>query len=537
MRVSTESQLRVAVSALRSNTTIEIAPGTYSLTDALYVNGTFTNVGIRGATSSSDDVVLVGAGMNNPAVPFGIWVGGDVRGVTIANLTIRDVYYHNVMLNAGTQSPWLYNLRLVNAGQQIVKANPTSSGGGVDNGIVEYSIIEYVTTSKDYYTNGVDVHTGRNWIIRHNLFRNIRAPQGQLAGPALLMWNKSSGTLAEGNTFIDCQREIAFGLIERSPDDHSGGIVRNNFIYRSPSVAGDTAIGVFDSPNTQVLHNTILASRTYPSLIEYRFAGTLGAVIANNLLDGTVLARDGARATVSGNVTTASADMFVGPATGDLRLKPTASAAIDRASTLADWDWEGTPRPQGTAADVGADEYGAGAGPTAPRNLRISTELRTVRLKPDTTYYGLQSFRFHHQTHVRLRLTEAAFAGLPADLSVVVCIEPVGNLLGQVCQLIDERLTVPDTLRLQELSRRRDRFIGPFRNVLEGRGHMGRVRLHVLRRAFRFRRELNVLQRSSHRTLDPVTRTRNFDLQIRGRQTGVGRLERRIGLRTRIQRV
>ena len=52
---------------------------------------------------------------------------------------------------------------------------------------VEYSVIEYQTTSRDAYTNGVDVHTGRNRLIRNNLFRNIRAPQGQLAGPAILM--------------------------------------------------------------------------------------------------------------------------------------------------------------------------------------------------------------------------------------------------------------------------------------------------------------------------------------------------------------
>jgi len=57
---------------------------------------------------------------------------------------------------------------------------------------------------------------------------------------------------------IDCQREIAFGLVERTPDDHTGGVVRNNFVYRSATIAGDAAIGVFDSPNTQVLHNTIL---------------------------------------------------------------------------------------------------------------------------------------------------------------------------------------------------------------------------------------------------------------------------------------
>ena len=198
---------------------------------------------------------------NDGGVPFGIWVGGNVRGVTIASLTIRDVYFHPIMLNAGAQSPLIHNVRLVNAGQQHIKASPDGAGGGVDNGIVEYSVIEFDTTSRDDYTNGVDVHTGDNWIIRHNLFRNMRAPQGQLAGPAILMWNASTNTLVDGNTFINCQREIALGLIERTPNDHTGGIVRNNFIYRN--VAGDSAIYVADSPGTQVLHNTILISRTY----------------------------------------------------------------------------------------------------------------------------------------------------------------------------------------------------------------------------------------------------------------------------------
>ena len=293
--------------------------------------------------------------------------------MTIANLTIRDVFYHPIILNAATQSPLVHNVHLINAGQQFIKSNPNPVGGGVDNGIVEYSVIEYETTSRDAYPNGVDVHTGRHWIIRHNLFRNIRAPQGQLAGPAILMWNASSGTLAEGNTFVNCQREIAFGLIERTPDDHTGGIIRNNFIYRDKTIAGDAAIGVFDSPNTQVLHNTILASGTYLSPIEYRFARTTAVLVANNLLDGAILARDGAAGTVVGNVTTASSAMFVNPSAGDLRLKATAAAAIDRVTVIANCpaDGEGESRPQGLAADVGADEYSVGAALSPPRNLRI----------------------------------------------------------------------------------------------------------------------------------------------------------------------
>ena len=243
----------------------------------------------------------------------------------------------------------------------------------MNNGIVQYSVIEYETTSRDDYTNGVDVHTGRNWIVRHNLFRNIRAPQGQLAGPAILMWNGSSDTLVEGNTFVNCQREIALGLIERTPNDHAGGIVRNNFVYRSPTIAGDAAINIFDSPNTQVLHNTILASGTYTSLIEYRFVHTTGVVIANNLLDGTILARNGATGTVTGNVTTASSALFVNPSAGDLRLKPTAALAIDKVPVVATCplDWDGDQRPQGSAADVGADEYRSATLPGQPQNLRI----------------------------------------------------------------------------------------------------------------------------------------------------------------------
>lgn len=369
VRVSSVAALNAAVSSVASNTTILIAPGTYVLTSTLWVNGALSNVTIRGESDRSSDVVLVGQGMGVPSsgVPFGIWAGNGVTGLTVANLTIRDVYQHALIFNPGTESPRVYNVRLVNAGQQLLKANPDGSGGGVDHGVVEYSIFEYTNTAPDYYTNGVDVHTGKDWVIRHNLFRRIRAPQGQLAGPAILMWNGSTGTIAEGNVFIDCQREIAFGLIQRTPNDHTGGIIRNNFIVRTAGLSGDVAIGVFDSPGTKVLHNTMLLSGQYPNAIEYRFPDATGVVIANNLADAVARARDGAVASLSGNVWTASASWFVDPPAGDLHLKSTTTAAIDRVAPLADVarDWDNELRPIGAAADVGADEYSA-SGPTLP---------------------------------------------------------------------------------------------------------------------------------------------------------------------------
>src|SRR5690242_3380443 len=73
VNVSTESQLQAAVASLTSGTTILIAPGTYTLTSTLYINGTFSNIALRGASGNADDVVLVGPGMSNAnfgSVPF-----------------------------------------------------------------------------------------------------------------------------------------------------------------------------------------------------------------------------------------------------------------------------------------------------------------------------------------------------------------------------------------------------------------------------------------------------------------------------------
>jgi hypothetical protein len=245
---------------------------------------------------------------------------------------------------------------MVDSGDQFVKSNPGGPQGGNHNGIVEYSIMEYSGQAPDDYTNGVDVHTGNNWIIRKNLFRNIRSASG-LAGPAVLMWNASRDTLTEGNLFVNCHRGISYGLGQRSGNDHRGGIIRNNMIYRSASQGGDVGIHVADSPGTQVLHNTVILSGTYSSAIEYRFGGASGLDIRNNLTDAGITRRDGATATLTGNVTTATAALFVNPAGGDLHLQPSATLAIDRAVASAlTLDFDGHPRPYGGAPDVGADE-------------------------------------------------------------------------------------------------------------------------------------------------------------------------------------
>jgi hypothetical protein len=175
------------------------------------------------------------------------------------------------------------------------------------------------------------------------------------------MWSGSSNTVCDGNVFLECERAIAYGLGPQAgfPHSHSGGVVSNNFIYREASQQVDASISVWDSPDTRVLHNTVIQNGTYPNAIEYRFASTTGVLIANNLTDGAIQQRDGASATVSSNLTNANASLFVDAASADLHLAASASAAIDQGQDLADCpaDWDDEARPDGPARDIGADEW------------------------------------------------------------------------------------------------------------------------------------------------------------------------------------
>jgi hypothetical protein len=379
VNVSTEAQLQTAIGNLTSGTTIVIAPGTYRLTKTLIVHGPIADVTVRGATNSRDDVILQGAGMTNPnhnGAEFGFWVGGEVQRLRIANLTIRDFYTHPIIMNPGPQAPHLYNIHVINGGEQLLKTNPNADGTGINDGIIEHSVFEYETTSRNWYANAIQVLAGANWIIRNNLIRNIRAPQGEEAGPAVLAWISASGTIVEGNTFINCQREISFGLGPRTPNDHIGGIIRNNFIYRDATVTGgDVSIQVFDSPNTQVLHNSIYSESAYPNAIEVRFPDTTGVLIANNLMNKAIAVRDGAAApTLQSNVLTATLDLFQDAPAGNMHLQPGATIARNAGTPTLQGttDWDGQTRPIGGAPDVGADEDDqASQPPAAPQNLRI----------------------------------------------------------------------------------------------------------------------------------------------------------------------
>ena len=379
VNVSTESQLQSALAALRSDTTILLAPGTYRLTRTLWLDGALRGVSIRGASGNADDVVLAGPGMARATVgdtPYGIVVASGAADVEIANLTIRDIYYGSIVLMPGTLRPHVYNVHFVDAGEQFIDGRSDDGGKAVSGATIEYSTFEYSTTARSASVPAVSVRGGVQWTFRHNLFRNIVGPSWQLAGPAILAWGGSNGTVVDSNSFVNTSIGIAFGSADSQAVDHVGGVIRNNMIYRATGQSGDAAIRLVNAPSARVLNNTAFLSGTYGTPIEYQFQATRDVVIANNLTDGGVWARDGASGTEAGNYPSASADMFVDAAHGDLHLSSRAVSAIDRGVDVdVASDWDGRARPAGRAYDIGAHEFGSTVKLQAAQNVSISGRI------------------------------------------------------------------------------------------------------------------------------------------------------------------
>lgn len=388
--VANVSQLNSAIASLSNSSTIVIKPGRYQLTTTLYVNGK-NNVTIRGESDRCDAVELIGKGMENANrgnVGSGIWVNSN--NVTIANLTISETYLHPIELNGGPDFVHIYNVRLLNAGQQFIKSSSAGGfGQGADFGKVEYSIMAYTNGPPitDHagggtgYTNGVDVHGGDGWQIRNNLFKSFHTPDNadHLWNPAILMWNGSRNTLSENNVFINVDRAIAYGLLNRS-NDHQGGIIRNNMVTMTPGLysasrtsGSDAPIILWSSPNTKVLHNTVLTNGNTLKAIELRF-GSSGVEVANNVSDGPIVYREGSAFNQSNNYTEAIASLFVNGSVGDLHLRSTASAVINKVARRDDalFDIDGQPRPTGQMVDLGADEQLSLSPPLAPGRITIT---------------------------------------------------------------------------------------------------------------------------------------------------------------------
>jgi parallel beta-helix repeat protein len=329
------------------NMTIVLKDGTYTLDNMLWISG--NNLTFRSSSGNRDAVVIRGQGMSGGVSHIFNVVGDNF---IVANMTIGWVANHGVQIHRDSDNAIIHNVRFVDTYEQMLKVSfqPGDSTSS-DNGLVEWCLFEYSAgIGPQYYIGGIDAHQAHNWVIRHNVFRHIRSPESALSEHAIHFWSDSSNTLVEHNIITNCDRGIGFGM---GNEGHIGGMIRNNMVHTTR----DVGIILENSSGTAVYNNTVY-TENYGNSIEYRFSGTQGVSIINNLTNAEIRSRDGGAATVATNVTSAQASWFADAGSGDLHLVSAEPSVLDQGQTLLDvtQDIDCDPRPQGAGYDIGADE-------------------------------------------------------------------------------------------------------------------------------------------------------------------------------------
>ncbi|MGM0559229.1 MAG: hypothetical protein ACQEVA_22780 [Myxococcota bacterium] len=378
---SEAGQLPEMVRTAEAGTTFLLEDGTYELSSGQALQFRAEGVTLRSASNDASKVIIDGQYELNE---IAFVVASDV---TIAHVTLTRAVDHAVHVTAtgdaaeNTTGALLYGLRIIDCGEQFVKGNPNGSDTAFpDEGRVECSYFEMTDAGRPNvernpggcYTGGIDVHSGRDWVVRNNEFRGIYCAGEGLAEHAVHFWSDSRGTLTENNLIVNCARGIGYGLVENGNDrdyaddpypnvdghiGHVDGIIRNNVIFADIDYY-DTGIELAQARGAKAFHNTIYtvdAANKYSS-IDYRFPNT-DATIQNNLVD-RITVRNGASGTVDHNLEGIGAGLFVDAGALDFHLADDATDAIDQGVEVSESgvDIDGEPHSAGAGPDIGADE-------------------------------------------------------------------------------------------------------------------------------------------------------------------------------------
>ncbi|MBD3242352.1 MAG: hypothetical protein GF331_17300 [Chitinivibrionales bacterium] len=228
------------------------------------LNGKRTCVTIRGETGNREDVVIVG---EDPAVDPDYWKSPQYGGpspcnagqfiqlfycehIVIADLTMRNFPAHMIKLDGGYSNgtAWyprdvvLHNLELHDCGDQFIKGASGAAENpiGCADGLLSCSYIRYTDglfRESTYETQGIDLHEGHNWVVRDNVFENIRIDKDAAHGgngAAVLMWDRSDSILVERNLIINCNSAVKLGASWEDDGCNDMSAINNVVVYDDP---------------------------------------------------------------------------------------------------------------------------------------------------------------------------------------------------------------------------------------------------------------------------------------------------------------
>jgi hypothetical protein len=355
--VKNVTELQNALAQANANNgdlTILVSKGTYILnSNLLYIGSNMKNLTIQGATGNRDDVVIKGQGMNGSVTHI---FNVAASHFTLADMTIGWVFYHPIQIHgeSNADSTLIHNVKIIDGNEQFIKISGSSTEPYTsDGGIIECCHFEFSAgVGNQYYTGGVDGHHCTNWVVRKNIFKHLRSPDGNLAEHAIHFWSNSKDIIAENNQIINCDRGIGYGLGDDPARGNFGGIIRNNFVHTSR----DVGIGIERTPDVKIYNNTVWTDNYFNS-IEYRFTGTKNAHIVNNLTNKSIALREGAQGLLENNYTQAITSMFVNAANYDYHLSKNDPNLIGKGKVLNEVHIDFDCISRGQTNDIGGDQY------------------------------------------------------------------------------------------------------------------------------------------------------------------------------------
>ena len=303
------------------------------------IRGDGDNFTLRGnhyysSSGPGDDLaIFIIGGDNSLAENNEIGPGKDVDAFRVwgTNNIIRGNYIHDLSLSSGSGSH-----------QDVIQT--FGLGGATSRNIVfEKNLINNTNGNglQMFMTESNGSANMRDWDIRNNVYIGVSG-QANLGIPNIRFYNNTVYNSGAGNNLIMYLYDAS------GKSNFSGAQIKNN-IFITPS--GISSYGKVLSVGSS--GSNIQISNNFISRI-----GTWGSVSGFNDPNGIN----------GGN------PQFANTSPNDFHLQST-SPAINRGTTLTgfNYDHDGVTRPQGSAWDIGAFEYGGSSTTTllAPTNLRL----------------------------------------------------------------------------------------------------------------------------------------------------------------------
>ena len=295
IQVKTVNELFQATKDVAPGGAILLADGHYMM--PRYFEITTDNVTLRGASGDRHKVILDGASSRHGEL---VGITG-AKGVTIADLTIRNVKWNGFKINSdrGTEKATIYNCVIHNIWQRGVKAPamPKEKGArGPRECRIQYCLFyndrpkqfadDETDTADSFngnYIGGIDVKNTIDWTISDNVFLGIQGRTREGRGCIYISEN-GRGCKIERNVFIDCDVAIALGnpSLGYSPLQAINCVARNNFVSQCP----ETGILACYTRDCRIEGNTIYDPAPRPKRPIWVQLKNDGLIVKGNLVVG-----------------------------------------------------------------------------------------------------------------------------------------------------------------------------------------------------------------------------------------------------------